>query len=112
MTSDPAGRLGRVSLLGGSTNRALALLMLSSRLLHWLPVLTAVGMGSSGDQLSMARWYSGRGSRVISEDNYGNDMQCNKIQLKIYDSSTHASKYMLNSEYVISQEKVLCHFHH
>ena len=53
--------------------------MLSSRLLHWLPVLEAVGtrgeapseeaVGTAGQERE-ARWYSGLGSREMAEDSW------------------------------------------
>ena len=62
LTVVPASSVVRSSVLGGSTSRALAVLMLSSRLLHWLPVLETVGVPSF-PQERKALWYSGRGSR-------------------------------------------------
>ena len=55
---------------GGRTIKALALRTLRRRLLHWLPVLTATGQSLWGTHCRTARWYSGRGSRVTSEDNW------------------------------------------
>ena len=46
LTVVPASSVVCSSVLGGSTRRALAVLMLSNRLLHWLPVLETVGVPS------------------------------------------------------------------
>ena len=64
LTVVPASSVVCSSVLGGSTRRALAVLMLSNRLLHWLPVLETVGVPSF-PQERKALWYSGRGSRDI-----------------------------------------------
>ena len=67
---EPASIRASCSLLAGSTRRALAVRMLSSLLLHWLPVVEAVGRGSEGLQVTVARWYSGRGSRETGKPSW------------------------------------------
>lgn len=64
-TRAPLSIVWRTSVFGGKTRRAFAVLMLSRRLLIWLPVLMACGIGSSGCHVRRALWYSGRGSRWI-----------------------------------------------
>lgn len=64
LTVLPVSSLICSSALGGSTSRALAVFMLSSLLLHWLPVLEAVGMPPLSQERE-ALWYSGRGSREM-----------------------------------------------
>ena len=72
-TISPLNKVLFSSVLGGRISRALADRTLSSRLLIWLPVLSAVGRTSlswAALQLRTHRWYSGRGSSLMSADNY------------------------------------------
>lgn len=69
-TTSPLWSSTYCSVFGGSINNPLALRMLIRRLLIWLPVLCAQGSGSWWCQVSIHRWYSGRGSSFTSHDNY------------------------------------------
>lgn len=68
-TTSPLWSSTYCSVFGGSINNPLALRMLIRRLLIWLPVLCAQGSGSWWCQVSIHRWYSGRGSSFTSQDN-------------------------------------------
>lgn len=64
-TVSPSETLWRSSVFGGSIKSALAVVILKSRLLIWLPVLAATGTSSPGNHDSTTLWYSGLGSNCI-----------------------------------------------
>ena len=83
-TTLPAAILLHSPVFGGRISSALALLMLSRRLLIWFPVLLAVGIGSSGCHVRTQRWYSGLGSKRRSDVTWERKCLCLTSLLNIW----------------------------